>query len=144
MDIRRQTDRAHVYWTQTLSQLSRNIALKQLASILDTEEWSYGFLSSIHPVEKSPLLLRCGPDCARALGIQGVKPPQLPDRYIDSFKQGCVEACATGIAVRQEGDLILDDGQRELFRAIFIPVELREETPLVVAFGTFNCKRTQL
>ncbi|HEX3862535.1 MAG TPA: hypothetical protein VHY35_12650 [Stellaceae bacterium] len=144
MQERRQTDRANLFWEQTLSALSGNLSLKQLIEVLDAQEWSYAFLLAVSLGDQSLVLLHVGPDCARALELSDPTTHQLPPRHLSTFQEGCSEAMQTGRAVRREGQLRLADGRRELFRVIFIPVELHEATPGSVAFGTFNCRRTEV
>jgi hypothetical protein len=63
---------------------------------------------------------------------------QLPKRYSEMFMRGCHEAHMDRAVIRLEGKVGRVDGHRELYRAAFIPVGVRENSLTHFAFGAFS------
>jgi hypothetical protein len=62
---------------------------------------------------------------------------QLPRRYLPLFNEGCHDAIARADPVRLSG-AVVDYGQIELYRAAFMPLALRQNSPMQLIFGSFN------
>ncbi|MBV9824904.1 MAG: hypothetical protein JO001_04365 [Alphaproteobacteria bacterium] len=143
---RRQSERTLVAWEQKLATLGRSPTLPELFAAVDTDEWSYGFVVAVDPMVEVSSLLVYGADFARLLDMPKKNLPfvrmsrQLPARYTDLFMRGCTQACHQEAPERVEGEVEREDGRRELFRAIFIPVEPEENSPMRYAFGTFSSR----
>jgi hypothetical protein len=63
---------------------------------------------------------------------------QLPTRFTSLFMQGCGAAHAQRTPIRLEGEIALEDGRRECYRAAFIPVGVKPDSLTHLAFGAFN------
>jgi hypothetical protein len=143
---RRQSERALAAWEATLSELGRSPTLAELFATVDTEEWSYGFVLAVDTVAEVSSLLTYGSNFARLLGIPPKGMPfvrmtrQLPRPYSAIFLRGCTEACQAKSPVHSEGEVQREDGRKELYRAVFIPVEPEGDTPMRYAFGRFNSR----
>ena len=143
---RRQSELALVAWENTLAQLGRSPTLDELFAAIDTEEWSYGFIVAVDPDVEISSLLSYGSNFARLLdmperGMPFVKMTrQLPPRYGEIFLRGCTEAYRSNMAAQLEGTVEREDGRRELFRVVFIPVERQSDTAMRLAIGRFNCR----
>jgi hypothetical protein len=147
---RRQSERALVAWEATLSELGRNPTLPELFAALDTEEWSYGFVVAVDPVVEVSSLLTYGVNFARLLDMPPKGMPfikitrQLPPEYSGIFLRGCIDACSRGAPVHAEGEIEREDGRKELFRAVFIPIGPKEDMLARYAFGRFNSRQAEL
>lgn len=143
---RRQSERALVAWEAKLSELGRNPSLTELFATVDTEEWSYGFVVAVDPVAEVSSILTYGSHFARLLGLPPKGVPfvrmsrQLPRPYPDIFLQGCTQACDRKEPVHSEGEVEREDGKRELYRAVFIPIEHETDSLARYAFGRFNSR----
>ncbi len=143
---RRQTERALAAWEIKLAQLGRSPTLPELFAAVDTEEWSHGFLVAVDPIVEVSSLLVYGADFARLLdmptrGMPFVKMTrQLPPRYSQIFLRGCLDACNRNAPARVEGEVEREEGNRELFRAVFIPIEPEGDPLMRFAFGAFSSK----
>jgi hypothetical protein len=63
---------------------------------------------------------------------------QLPRHLSSVFMQGCGDAHQKREPIRVEGEIDRADGKRELYRAAFIPVGVKENSLTHLAFGAFN------
>ena len=143
---RRQSERALVAWERKLTDLGRSPTLLELFAAVDTEEWSHGFVVAVDPIVEVSSLLVYGADFARLLDMPKKNLPfvrmsrQLPARYTEIFLKGCTQACNQNGPERVEGEVARVDGRLELFRAVFIPIEPEENSPMRYAFGTFSSR----
>jgi hypothetical protein len=65
---------------------------------------------------------------------------QLPARYVPVFIKGCINATLHCELVRMQGAVDCEDGRQELYRAAFIPLDLKPDGQQRLAFGAFNCR----
>lgn len=145
---RRQAERTIRYWSETISRLDEpaTVAALDLGAI-DTEDWAHRFVVGIGSAIEDTALLIYGAAFARLLDL----PPKpvraralcrvLPKPVAEIFLRGCHDAVAPNAPVQVEGEIERDDGQRELFRAAFIPVGVADRAPVRFAFGAFNSRR---
>lgn len=143
---RRASERAIRYWHQRMSQPGATPDLAALdLSHLDSEEWSCRFVMTIDPMLDGSSLLLYGADVARLLDL----PPgskarvpimrRLPARYVPVFRRGCAAVLEHDAPVRVEGEVEREDGKRELFRAIIIPMgDGGARHTVRFAFGAFS------
>lgn len=142
---RRESERAIAYWERKISELGRSptVAALDLAEI-NTPNWSHRFVIAVDPVVENSALLLYGSGFARLLSLPTKSAPhvpmvrQLPKRFSEVFKRGCGDAHMQKNPVRVEGTIERDDGRRELYRAAFIPVGVKENSLTHLAFGAFN------
>jgi hypothetical protein len=120
--------------------------LQEAFAAIDTEEWSYGFVVAVDPVVEVSSLLTYGTNFARLLdmppkGVPFVKMArQLPREYADTFLRACTDACRRNEPVHVEGEVERENGRRDLYRAVFIPIEPEGEALMRYAFGRFNSR----
>ena len=142
---RRESERAIAYWRQKVKKLGKSptVAALDLADI-HTADWSHRFVIAVDPVVENSALLLYGSDFARLLDLPQKSAPhvpmsrQLPKRFSEVFKRGCGDAHMQKAPVRIEGEIEREDGRRELYRAAFIPVGVKENSLTHLAFGAFN------
>lgn len=142
---RRQSERAIAYWQHKVDELGKTPTVAALdLSEIHTRPWSHRFVIAIDPVVENSALLLYGSDFARLLDLPKRSVPhvpmtrQLPRRFTDVFKQACASAHRCTTPVRIEGEVHREDGRRELYRAAFIPVGVKENALTHLAFGAFN------
>ena len=96
-------------------------------------------------IEDATLMLY-GANFAKLLGIPPERKPPLamrhwvPNRFFQVFLDGCSDAFKLNTPVRVEGEVPCEHGQRELFRAAFMPIGRDSGTPVRLAFGAFNSR----
>lgn len=105
--------------------------------------WSHRFVVFVDPVSGDLKLLTYGSKFAELLEL----PEQpiddfpinrhLPGRYLPLFTEGCRDAIAQAGPVRSSG-VIVEYGQIELYRAAFMPLASRQNSPMQLVFGSFN------
>ncbi|GEM_PF-1905510 len=142
---RRESERAIRYWENKLAQLGGNATVGALdLAEMQSAEWSHRFVIAVDPVVENSALLLYGADFARLLDLPSKRAPhvpmvrQLPKCYSEVFKRGCGDADIRRMPVRIEGEIERADGRRELYRAAFIPVGVKENSITHLAFGAFN------
>lgn len=142
---RRESERAIAYWERKIGELGKSptVAALDLGEI-NSPGWSHRFVIAVDPVVENSALLLYGSDFARLLDLPTKSAPhvpmvrQLPQRFSDVFKRGCGDAHRQGAPVRIEGEIEREDGRRELYRAAFISVGVKENSLTHMAFGAFN------
>ena len=142
---RRESERAIRYWEEKVEKLGRQatVAALDLAK-MNTADWAHRFVIAIDPVVENSSLLLYGSDFAKLLDLPAKGAPhvpmvrQLPRHLSNVFMQGCGNAHSTRQAVRMQGEIARPDGRRELYRAAFIPVGVKENSLTHLAFGAFN------
>jgi hypothetical protein len=142
---RRESERAIAYWEKKVVQLGGNATVAALdLGEIQSPDWSHRFVIAVDPVVENSALLLYGHDFGRLLGLPERRVPhvpmvrQLPKRFSDLFMRGCTNAERERIPVRLEGEVARADGKRELYRAAFIPVGVKEHSITHLAFGAFN------
>jgi len=144
---RRQTERAIRDWMEETRRQGRDLTLMTLdVSEMTGEKWAYRFIVVADPVAVRCTLLFYGPRFAALMGLPpkpDISVPmvdQIPARYVPVFARGCMDAIAQEAPVRMEGAVDREDGQQELYRAVFIPFKVKPNGQLPLAFGAFNCR----
>ncbi|MBV9860719.1 MAG: hypothetical protein JO267_01075 [Alphaproteobacteria bacterium] len=142
---RREAERAIAYWAHKTAQLGTTPTVSALdLGAIGSEAWSHRFVIAVDPVVENSALLMYGANFARLLGLPQKTTPhvpmvrQLPKRFSDVFVRGCGDAHVHKTAVRLAGEVDLQDGRRELYRAAFIPVGVKPHSLTHLAFGAFN------
>jgi hypothetical protein len=144
---RREAERAITDWEEERRRLGRELALMTLnTSDMVGEKWSYRFIIAIGPTVEYSSLLFYGAKFAALMGLPD-KPnhtipmvQQLPARYVPVFIKGCINATLRCEPVRMQGAVDCEDGRQELYRAAFIPFDLKPDGQRRLAFGAFNCR----
>jgi hypothetical protein len=144
---RREAERAITDWEEERRRLGRELALMTLnTSDMVGEKWSYRFIIAIGPTVEYSSLLFYGAKFAVLMGLPD-KPnhtipmvQQLPARYVPVFIKGCINATLRCEPVRMQGAVDCEDGRQELYRAAFIPFDLKPDGQRRLAFGAFNCR----
>ena len=138
---RREGDRALRFWRERETHGSRGgINL----DIVLPDAWAHCFVLLPKPDIEQSVLLAYGKDFARAFGlpIEAVPPVpiagRLPRPIMEIFLRGCTDAQQRNAAVRPEGEIEREDGRRELYRAVFIPIH--EGDRALRVFGSFNSR----
>jgi hypothetical protein len=142
---RRESERVISYWGKKIEKLGRSatVAALDLADI-NTVDWSHRFVIAVDPVVENSSLLLYGSNFAKLLDLPPKGTPhvpmvrQLPRHLSTVFMQGCGEAHNLREPIRIEGEIDREDGKRELYRAAFIPVGVKENSLTHLAFGAFN------
>lgn len=142
---RRESERAIAYWERKMDALGGHatVAALDLAE-MQSPDWSHRFVIAVDPVVENSALLLYGADFARLLDLPAKRAPhvpmvrQLPRHYSDVFKRGCGDADSQRVPIRIEGEVEREDGRRELYRAAFIPIGVKENSLTHLAFGAFN------
>jgi hypothetical protein len=113
---------------------------------MNSPDWAHRFLLSVDPVIEKSALLMYGPRFAQLLNLpQKARMDlpilrQLPPRYGEIFLRGCAEAQTEMAPVRLEGEVELNEGRAEQYRAVFIPVGVKPQALTWLAFGAFNSR----
>jgi hypothetical protein len=137
---RRQSERAVAYWTQKTREFNSRPTLTQLdpGSAIDAAEWGHRFIIAPDRLAEVSSFLACGATVARLLELSkaplqySVMFRQMPNRFRDVFTQGCAYAAASGSPARMAGAIEREDGRRELYRTVFLPVGVN------LIFGSFS------
>jgi hypothetical protein len=142
---RRESERAIAYWQNKIGQLGTNATVAALdLGEIHTHNWAHRFVIAVDPVVENSSLLLYGSNFAKLLELPQKGAPhvpmvrQLPRRFTELFMRGCGNAHQQREAVRVEGEVQREDGRRELYRAAFIPVGVKENSLTHLAFGAFN------
>ena len=121
------------------------VAALDLAEI-NSADWSHRFIIAVDPLVENSSLLLYGADFARLLNLPPKGAPHVPmvrqlPRYLSRvFMQGCGDAHHMREPIRVEGEVKREDGRRELYRAAFIPVGVKENSLTHLALGAFNSR----
>jgi len=105
--------------------------------------WSHRFLICADAVDGELAFLMYGSRFAQLLElpsepIAGQRlSRQLPQRYLSLFTEGCHDTTTQKTPVRLSG-AVVDFGQIELYRAAFMPLAMRPNSPMQLVFGSFN------
>ena len=145
----REGERAIAYWEDQATRLGANATVGALTpdpAAMRSEEWSHRFVVASDSVIEDATLILYGANFARLLGIPPERKPPLairrwvPDRLLQVFLDGCSDAFKLNTPVRVEGEVPREHGQRELFRAAFMPIGSDSGKPVRLAFGAFNSR----
>ena len=139
---RRATERAIKVWQQRIEQFGypplKPTDLEFDDLIADGGE--NRFIISVDRTADDHVLLTYGSNFARLLGLHTDQGPnirlihEIPERLLPTFVQGCRDAGRDQPPVRIEGKMDLDDGRRQLYRAVFMPIGVN------LVFGAFNSR----
>lgn len=142
---RRESERAIAYWQRKVATYGTGATVDALdLAAIDSEGWSHRFVIAVDPVVENSSLLLYGVNFARLLHLPSKSAPhvpmvrQLPRHFGEVFLRGCGDAHLQREPVRLEGEVCRGDGSRELYRAAFIPVGVKENSLTHLAFGAFN------
>jgi hypothetical protein len=144
---RRESERAIAYWEKKLEALgpTATVAALDLGEI-NSADWSHRFVIAVDPVVENSSLLLYGSNFAKLLDLPTKGTPhvpmvrQLPRHLTEVFMRGCGDAHNQREPIRIEGEIDREDGKRELYRAAFIPVGVKENSLTHLAFGAFNSR----
>jgi hypothetical protein len=144
---RRESERAIAYWEKKIETLgaTATVAALDLGEI-NSADWSHRFVIAIDPVVENSSLLLYGTNFAKLLDLPTKGTPhvpmvrQLPRHLTEVFMRGCGDAHNQREPIRIEGEIDREDGKRELYRAAFIPVGVKENSLTHLAFGAFNSR----
>jgi hypothetical protein len=144
---RRESERAIAYWEKKLEALgpTATVAALDLGEI-NSEDWSHRFVIAVDPMVENSSLLLYGSNFAKLLDLPTKGAPhvpmvrQLPRHLTEVFMRGCGDAHSQREPIRIEGEIDREDGRRELYRAAFIPVGVKENSLTHLAFGAFNSR----
>jgi hypothetical protein len=110
---------------------------------IDRESWAHRFVIAPDQVAEVSTFLMCGSNAARLLELcdaplkYAVMFRKMPRRFLDVFARGCEDAIAAGAPARLEGAIEQDDGRRELYRTVFLPIGAN------LVFGAYNSLVTE-
>ena len=143
---RRRSEQAITHWQKTFAELGEIPSVETLGFVdIDTADWSHRFLILVDQnVIESSVILLPGREFARLMDLPAKKLPnvtllkQLRKHYVEVFTAGCTDAHGYGEPVRRDGEIEHENGSRELYRASFIPVIVKESTETRLVFGAFN------
>ena len=144
---RREAERVTAYWQKKLADLGGDLTVATLDfGGTDSREWSNRFLIAVDPVIERSSLVQYGSRFARLLMLpeqaRHDQPllRQVPRRYAEVFLRGCARAQKEGVPVLLEGEVERYDGRLEQYRAVFIAVGVKRDSPTCFAFGAFNSR----
>jgi hypothetical protein len=137
---RRQTERAVAYWEQKARESRSGLTLTRLdpGQAINTPDWDHRFIIAPDRLAEVSTLLMCGSNVARSLELSegplkySTMFRQVPKRFRELFTRGCASAAASGSPARIAGAIEGEDGRRELYRTVFMPVGVN------LVFGAFN------
>ena len=105
--------------------------------------WSHRFVICADTADRELTFLMYGSRFAQLLELPAEPVTslpiarQIPGRYLLLFTEGCHDAIARAAPVRSSG-AVVDYGQIELYRAAFMPLAMRRNSPMQLVFGSFN------
>ena len=142
---RREAELVVAYWQGKQAEFGNDagVAALDLGSAVN-RLWSNRFLIAVDArFERSSLQLY-GPAFARLLHLPEQARPdipilrQLPTRYADVFRRGCMRSQQELAPVHLQGEVARYDGRIEQYRVVFIPVGGKPPVRTGFAFGAFN------
>src|SRR6266851_2042330 len=142
---RRQAERAITYWEQKAAEVRSRPTLTQLdpGEAIDDESWAHRFVIAPDQVAEVSTFLMCGSNAARLLELSDAPLKyalmfrKMPRRFLEIFTRGCSDAISAGAPARLEGAIEQDDGRRELYRTVFMPIGAN------LVFGAYNSLLTE-
>jgi len=142
---RRQAERAMAYWQQKAAEVRARPTLTQLdpGEAIDGESWAHRFVIAPDRVAEVSTFLMCGSNAARLLELSDAPLKyalmfrKMPRRFLEIFTRGCSDAISAGAPARLEGAIEQDDGRRELYRTVFMPIGAN------LVFGAYNSLLTE-
>jgi hypothetical protein len=142
---RRQAERAITYWEQKAAEVRARPTLTQLdpGETIDCESWAHRFVIAPDHIAEVSTFLMCGSNAARLLELSdaplkyAVMFRKMPRRFLEIFTRGCGDAISAGAPARLEGAIERDDGRRELYRSVFMPIGVN------LVFGAYNSLMTE-
>jgi hypothetical protein len=144
---RREAERAIVDWEQETRRLGRALAWMMLdVSEMTSEKWSHRFIMAVGPAIQDCAFLFYGAKFAALMGLPAKADfsvpvmEQLPAGYLPVFTKGSMDATLQGIPIRMQGAVDREDGRKELYRTVFIPLSVKPNDQQRLAIGAFNCR----
>ena len=145
--VRREAERVVAYWEEKQAEFgdTAGVAALDLGSATN-RHWANRFLIAIDPVWERSSLQLYGPNFARLMHLPEQARPdipmlrQLPHRYAEVFRRGCIEAHQEMAPVHLEGEVARYDARIEQYRAVFIPLAVKPHSRTGFAFGAFNLR----
>jgi hypothetical protein len=142
---RRQAERAITYWRQKAAEVRARPTLTQLdpGETIDSESWAHRFVIAPDRVAEVSTFLMCGSNAARQLELSDAPLKyalmfrKMPRRFLEIFTRGCSDAISSGSPIRLEGAIERDEGRRELYRTVFMPIGAN------LVFGAYNSRVTE-
>ena len=108
-------------------------------------DWSHRFLICAERSTENAAFVAYGTQFARLLNlpdtVTAIVPldQQIPERYRPLFAEGCSNALTKQMPARFSG-AFENDFTAELFRAVFLPIQLHASWSKWLVFGSFNCR----
>ena len=143
-DERRETERAIKFWQQRIEKFGYPPLQPTDLDFDDliTTAGENRFIISVDRAADDHLLLTYGSNFGRLLGLRTDQGSnirlihEVPERLLPAFIQGCRDASPDQPPVRVEGEIDLEDGRQQLYRAVFMPIGVN------LVFGAFNSRLT--
>jgi len=142
----RDTERAIALWRERAARFRGIPAITAFDFTSIGGNLGYRFVISCDEIIEDATFLLYGTQFARRLGLPDKTDSftpllrQLPDRYRPLFSEGCTEAICAKEPAQFSGS-VSNSNALELYRAVFIPVKLRESSSRPIVYGSFNFRR---
>jgi hypothetical protein len=139
---RRETERAVAEWRQRVEHFGFPPLRPSDAEFDDliAEGGAHRFIISVDQAADDHVLLTYGAGFAELLGLRH-RPGsnirllhEIPPSILPAFVKGCREAGLQAPPVKVEGEVRLEGGRRQLYRAVFMPIGVN------LVFGAFNSR----
>jgi hypothetical protein len=140
---RRDVRRALDHWLRQISAESPIPLLKVFDFSSIKDDWNYRFLICTDQHVEKAAFVAYGTNFAKLLGlperVTGITclAEQIPERYQELFAEGCSRATAKRAPARFSGEFE-NDFTVELYRAVFLPIQLHPSWSKWLIFGSFN------
>ena len=143
---RRDAERAMEHWLRHASGEGTvpRLAAFDFASIKG--DWSHRFLICADRSAENAAFVAYGTQFAKLLDlpdtVTAIVPlnQQIPERYRPLFTEGCSNALTKQVPARFSG-AFENDFTAELFRAVFLPIQLHASWSKWLVFGSFNSRK---
>lgn len=142
---RRDVKRAIEHWLRHASQHGGVPLLEAFDLVSIKSDWSHRFLICADQNIEDAAFVAYGAKFAALLGlpeqVTAISPlcRQIPERYCALFAEGCTNALTKQAPARLSGTFE-SDFTAELFRAVFLPIQLHPSWSKWLIFGSFNCR----
>ena len=142
---RRDVDRAIEHWLRHASGDGPVPRLPDFDFASIKDDWSHRFLICAEQSAENAAFVAYGTQFAMLLDlpdtVTAIVPldRQIPERYRSLFAEGCSNALTKQVPARFSG-AFENDFTAELFRAVFLPIQLHASWSKWLVFGSFNCR----